>query len=98
MKMNTLADVIAEESKNEEFVIHFQREMIINQIATMIVQLRHKVKLTQEELAKKAGTTQPVIARLESGSDKRIPSLDLLTRLTLAAGARLKINAIVNKK
>lgn len=98
MKTITLTDVITEESKNKEFVTHFQREMLVNQIAEMVVTLRRKAKLTQGELAKKAGTTQPVIARLESGSDPRVPSLELLAKLAFAANAKLKITVDSNKK
>ena len=98
MKTITLTDVIIEESKNKEFVMHFQREMLINQIAKMIIQLRRKAKLTQAELAEKAGTTQPVIARLESGSDPRVPSLELLAKLAFAANVKLKIVMGSDKK
>lgn len=98
MKMITLTDVITGESKNQDFAMHFQKEMLINQIAKMITQLRQKAKLTQKELAEKARTTQPVIARLESGMDDRIPSLELLARLASAANARLKIILDLDKK
>lgn len=98
MKTITLTDVVIEESKDKEFSVHFQREMLINQIAKMITQLRQKAKLTQQELAEKAHTTQPVIARLESGSDDRIPSLELLARLASAANAKLKIILDPDKK
>lgn len=91
MKAITLTDVINKECKDLEFAKHFQRELLINEIAKMVVQLRQQAKLTQQELAKKAGTTQPVIARLESGCDNRIPSLELLARLAAAANTKLKI-------
>jgi len=91
MKAITLTDVINKECKDPEFVQHFQRELLINEIVKMVIQLRQQAKLTQQELAKKAGTTQPVIARLESGSDNRIPSLELLARLAAAANIKLKI-------
>ncbi len=64
MKAITLTDVIHEESKDLEFSRNFQREMLISQIAKMVIQARQKAKLTQQELADKAGTTQPVIAGL----------------------------------
>ncbi len=98
MKAITLTDVINEESKDLEFSRNFQREMLINQIAKMVIQARRKAKLTQKELADKAGTTQPVIARLESGSDERIPSLELLARLASATNAKLKITLNSDKK
>lgn len=98
MKAITLTDVINEELKDPEFLRNFQRELLINEIAKMIVEARKKAKLTQRELAEKAGTTQPVIARLESGSDERIPSLELLARLASAANAKIKIVLDSNKK
>ncbi len=91
MKTVTLTNVIREECKDKEFVRHFQRELLINEIAKMVIQLRQQAKLTQQELANKAGTTQPVIARLESGTDHRMPSLELLTKLASAANVKLKI-------
>jgi transcriptional regulator with XRE-family HTH domain len=57
----------------------------------MIYMLRSKAKLTQEELANRSGTTQPMIARLEGGNDSRIPSLDLLSRIFGATGNILNI-------
>lgn len=92
MNAITLTNVINEELKDPNFSEHFEREMLINHIAKMVIEFRHKAHLTQNELAEKAHTTQPVVARIESGSDHRIPSLDLLTRLAMAANVRLKLS------
>lgn len=92
MKPITLTDVINEEMRDPEFAKHFEREMLINQIAKMVMQFRRKAQLTQKQLAKKARTTQPVIARIESGVDHRIPSLSLLARLASAANVKLKLS------
>ncbi|OGT08928.1 MAG: hypothetical protein A2X78_00030 [Gammaproteobacteria bacterium GWE2_37_16] len=92
MKFVTLTEVINEECKDKEFAKLFQRKCLINDIATLIVQLRKKSRLTQKELAKKAGTTQPVIARLECGNDRRVPSLELIAKLAIASNATLRIS------
>ena len=92
MRKLTLNTVIQEYRKNDpEFEKHYQKELWINEIASMIVRLRKRAHLTQIELADKANTTQPVIARLESGSDTRIPSLALLARIATALHVRLYI-------
>ena len=92
MKKITLDAVIKEQSKSDpEFAEHYQRELLINEISRMVIKLRNAAHLTQAELARKAGTTQPVIARLESGTDTRIPSLALLARIAVASHARLHI-------
>ena len=58
-------------------------------VASMLIAARTRAKLTQAELAKKLGTSQSTIARLESGAAK--PSLSTLRRLAQATGMRLKI-------
>jgi predicted transcriptional regulator len=88
-KIITLNDVVEENLKDPEFAKHYRREQIINSIAKMIHDIRKSTGMTQSQLAKKVQTTQPVIARLESGRDSRIPSLDLLMRIADAAGAKL---------
>ena len=55
-------------------------------LAKEIIELRIKSKLTQKQLAQQIGTSQPSIARLESGSYHNI-SLSFLRRLAEALGA-----------
>ena len=58
-------------------------------LASAMIEARSRANLTQEELAKRMGTTQTVIARLESGRVK--PSTRTLERLAGATGSRLRI-------
>lgn len=55
-------------------------------LAKEIIELRKRRNLTQKELAEEIGTSQPAIARIESGSYKNI-SLSFLRRLADALGA-----------
>jgi len=91
----TLNDVINEELKNSpEFKNAYQEELLINKVSQMIVEARREANLTQAQLAVKANTSQPVIARLESGRDSRIPSLALLSRIARALNAKLNISFV----
>jgi len=58
-------------------------------LASAVIDARNRAGLTQEELARKMGTTQPVVARLESGRTR--PSMRTLERLAKATGSRLLI-------
>lgn len=58
-------------------------------VARLLIQLRMKHNLTQEQLAELMGTSAPAISRLESGT--HVPSLTTLSRLAEAAGERLVI-------
>jgi predicted transcriptional regulator len=92
MKKISLETVINEQRrKDPKFDEAYQRELLINEISKMVIALRNAAHLTQAQLAHKAGTTQPVIARLESGTDTRIPSLNLLSRIAQASHAQLHI-------
>ena len=90
-KRITLKDVLKREPKDPEFSLYFQREKAISEIARLVRDARLKAGLTQAQLAKKARSSQVVIARLESGSDGRIPSLDLLERIANALKAKLLV-------
>jgi ribosome-binding protein aMBF1 (putative translation factor) len=59
-------------------------------LASVVIQARNRAGLTQQELARKMGTTQPVVARLESGRVR--PSMRTLGRLAEATGSRLLIS------
>ena len=69
----------AYEALEEEFVL-----------ASAVIDARTRAGLTQQELARKMGTTQPVVARLESGRVR--PSMRTLERLAKATGSRLLIS------
>jgi len=58
-------------------------------LAAAVIEARSRAGLTQQQLARKMGTSQPVIARLESG--RMPPSLRTLKRLAKATGSRLTI-------
>jgi len=58
-------------------------------VAKAVMAARSRAGLTQTELARKMGTTQPVVARMESGRIQ--PSLRTLQRLARATRSRLMI-------
>lgn len=70
-----------------------QQEFVL---ADAVIAARKRAGLTQQQLARKMRTTQPVIARLESGSTR--PSLRTLERLAEATGSRLLISFQPRKK
>jgi ribosome-binding protein aMBF1 (putative translation factor) len=90
-KRIALKDVLRRELKDPEFGFYFRREKAVSEIARLVRDARLKAGLTQDQLAKKAQSSQVVIARLESGTDGRVPSLDLLERIANALKAKLLV-------
>ena len=58
-------------------------------LASTLIEARSKADMTQEQVAQAMGTTQAVIARLESG--RTMPSTRTLQRYAKATGMRLRI-------
>ncbi|MFC7459404.1 helix-turn-helix transcriptional regulator [Hydrogenophaga defluvii] len=59
------------------------------EIARQLIEVRARARMTQGEVAEKMGTTQSVVARLESG--KRPPSLRTVQRYAEAVGGRVVV-------
>jgi transcriptional regulator with XRE-family HTH domain len=58
----------------------------------LVKEARKRARLTQAELAARAGTTQSAIARIESGAVA--PSLKRLTELVQAAGFDIEVRLV----
>jgi len=60
----------------------------------VFLKARADAGLTQAQLAERIGTTQSVIARLESGRGRHSPSLSTLRKYAHALGCRLELRLI----
>jgi ribosome-binding protein aMBF1 (putative translation factor) len=83
--------------KNKSISILVDEEKTKTEIARIIRTARERAGLSQREFARLAGTTQAVVARLESGTDQRMPSLMLICRLLKAANARPEVRCVFDK-
>jgi ribosome-binding protein aMBF1 (putative translation factor) len=81
-------EVIAQWQIDPEFVAAYDALEEEFALASVLIQARGN--MTQEELAQAMGTTQAVIARLESGRVK--PSTRTLERFAAATHTRLRIS------
>lgn len=61
-------------------------------LAGALIEARQKAKLSQGELAKRMHTTQPMVARMESG--RQPPSTATLLKVAKATGTRLQIRFV----
>jgi ribosome-binding protein aMBF1 (putative translation factor) len=70
----------------------FARSLQQIDLALLVREMREEAELTQTELARKAGTTQSVIARLED-AEYTGHSLMMLERIAAVCGVALKLHA-----
>ncbi len=86
MKSVNFDDLLNKEFQNTEFKAEYEALEDEFTLAKEIMQLRKSNNLTQKDLAKLAGTSQPAIARLESGNYKNL-SLSFIRKVAEALGA-----------
>ena len=97
-KSVNLNQILARELKNEEFRLAFEQHRFYLQVASLVSDLRARTGLSQVELAKKAGVSQPMIARLEKGDSRRTPTFDTIFRLLKVLGYTMSIHVQKEKR
>jgi predicted transcriptional regulator len=87
-----LSQVKAELMADQDFRREYESLEEEFSVAAQLIEARMKANLTQEEVARRMGTTQSVVARLESGNP--LPSMRSLSRYASAVGGRLEIRVV----
>lgn len=82
-------EVLKKDLKDPVFKKYYDEHGKQLEIAYQILQLRKKKKISQAQLAKKIGTKQSNIARIESGQQNL--SVETLDKIAGALGYELKI-------
>ena len=88
-KVYTFDEHLKEMLKNPEFRKEWEDSEVEYQLGRKLIEARLKRNISQRELAKKVGTSQAAISRIEAMNSN--PSIGLLKRLAEALGTKLKI-------
>lgn len=96
-KRPTFQNWLKEECKDEEFREYFEEEKAALEVACQIMKLRKKKHLTQAQLAKKIGTSQQAISRVEKGDYDGF-SYKTLNKIAKALGYAIQIKLIPTSK
>lgn len=73
----------------EKILLETQQKVTIQRTVDIYKQYRKELGLTQSELGKLAGISQPNITRFESGNYN--PSLEFLVKIAGAMGKKVKV-------
>jgi ribosome-binding protein aMBF1 (putative translation factor) len=87
--MTSLAGLKARLMTDPEVRAEYERLGPVYELVGAMVEARRKAGLSQSDLARRIGTTQSAIARLENAY--HMPSLEMLSRYAAALGRRLDI-------
>ena len=90
MRGRTLKEHVKEKMKESEFRAAWRGLDEEFEILESIIKAREQAGLTQEELAKRIGTKQPALSRLERGGFNRA-TVETLRKIADALDARLVV-------
>ena len=82
-------DIKAQMMEDAEFQEEYDKLQPRYELISQIIEARKSMKMTQEELAKRAGTRKSNISILESGSNN--PTLDFLIKIAKGLGKDVHI-------
>lgn len=91
--VRTFKSRLREELKDAEFKRHYDDERQALKLAIKIAALREQKGLSQQELAKRMGTSQQAISRIESGEYEGF-TLKTLEKIAEATGMKVKIDFV----
>lgn len=86
MKGKSFDKYLKSKLKDKEISIPYEEVKMHLRLAKTIEELRLKEGLTQQQLAKIAKVSQPMIARLEKGDQDRVPTLATINKVLAALG------------
>jgi len=89
-----LDDYLGKQLQDPEFRHHYEQRRLVHEVAIVVRSMREQASLTQAQLAKLVGVSQPMIARMERGLDQRTPRWETLRRVGLALGKQLKLSFV----
>jgi len=90
--MTKLADLKKRLMDDPAFRQEYEKADVEYALIESLIRARTNAKLSQAELARRLGTTQSAIARLEGGNVS--PTLSTLKRYAEATGAKLQIEVV----
>ncbi len=85
---------VGKQLADPEFRHHFEQRRLVHEVAIVVRSMREQAGLTQAQLAKRVGVSQPMIARMERGLDQRTPRWETLRKIGLAFGKQLKLSFV----
>lgn len=94
----SLDGYLRKQMKDPEFRRAYEARMVVAEVAMAVRRMRSEAGLTQAQLAALIGVKQPMIARVERGSDPRTPRWDVLRRVGLALGKQLVLEFVTSPR
>jgi len=90
--MSDFKEHLNEELKNKEFKDEWDKSELRYTVIKQMIKLRNSYSLSQSEFAKKVGTTQAVISRIENGTVN--VGIDFLEKVAYAFDKKVELEIV----
>jgi len=87
-------DVLAQQMRDPEFRFYYEQRKLVHEVAHAARAMRKGAGLTQAQLAKMVGVSQPSINNIEKGRGYRRPNWDLFRRICIALNKQLRLTVV----
>ncbi len=88
------SEVMARAMKDPEFRYHYEQKKTVHEIALAVRGMRRQAGMTQAQLAKRVGVSQPMIAKIEKGRGTVAPGWDSLRRVCIALNKQMRLSFV----
>lgn len=84
--------VLARQMKDPAFRFHYEQRKLVHEVAVAIRAMRKQAQMTQAQLAKQVGVSQPMIAKIEKGIEQRAPNWEMLGKVCVALRKQMRLS------
>jgi DNA-binding XRE family transcriptional regulator len=85
-------EVLGRQMRDPEFRFYYEQRKLVQEVALAVRAMRARAKITQAQLAKLVGVSQPMIARIEKGREQRTPRWEMLRKISIALNMQMRLS------
>lgn len=85
-------EVLGRQMRDPEFRFYYEQRKLVQEVAFAVRAMRARAKITQAQLAKLVGVSQPMIARIEKGREQRAPRWEMLGKISIALNKQMRLS------
>ncbi len=84
--------VLARQMRDPDFRYHYEQRKLVHEVAVAVRAMRKQGGMTQAQLAKAVGVSQPMIAKIEKGIEQRTPRFEMIGRICVALNKQMRLS------
>lgn len=84
--------VLSRQMRDPAFRLYYEQRKLVHEVAVAVRAMRKQARMTQAQLAKLVGVSQPMIAKIEKGLGQHTPRWEMLGKISIALGKQMRLS------